>query len=155
MSYICHIYTLNNLWGFYICILILIIYSLVFCMFLISISIFHLLKNISTIKFVQLKKQFQMELSIIFLIVCLQLVSCFNLFEKTQQKFLLKSNDDFRSTGPVFSYLGCFNDRKDDRDINERDFSYITKFNKTLPTVELCVSLCAENGFKIVGIQAL
>ena len=56
---------------------------------------------------------------------------------------------------PVFSYIGCYNDRRDSRDIGEKDFSYITKFNKTLPTVELCVHLCAKEGLNVAGIQAL
>ena len=55
---------------------------------------------------------------------------------------------------PVFSYIGCYNDRRELRDINEKDFSYLTKINKTMPTVELCVSLCAQDGYKIAGIQA-
>lgn len=56
---------------------------------------------------------------------------------------------------PVFSYVGCFNDRRESRDISEKDFSYITKFNKSIPTVELCVQLCAQDGYTIAGIQAL
>ena len=56
---------------------------------------------------------------------------------------------------PVFSYVGCYNDRRDSRDIGETDFSYITKFNKSIPTVELCVHLCAKEGYTVAGIQAL
>ena len=56
---------------------------------------------------------------------------------------------------PVFSYVGCYNDRRDSRDIGEKDFSYITKFNKSMPTVELCVQLCAKEGYTVAGIQAL
>lgn len=90
----------------------------------------------------------------------LKLFSCFNFYQQQQQSqpILFKNNEDYVASGgqqPLFSYLGCFNDRKEDRDINEKDFSYVTKFNKTIPTVELCVSLCAEHGYKIVGIQAL
>lgn len=56
---------------------------------------------------------------------------------------------------PKFSYLGCFNDKRELRDIADKDFSFVTKYNKTIPTVELCVNLCAVNGFKVAAVQAL
>ena len=56
---------------------------------------------------------------------------------------------------PAFTYLGCFNDRRELRDIADKDFTVVTKYNKTMPTVELCVNLCAANGFKIAAVQAL
>jgi hypothetical protein len=56
---------------------------------------------------------------------------------------------------PIFSYVGCYNDRRENRDIGEKDFSYITRFNKSIPTVELCIILCAQEGYKFAGIQAL
>jgi len=77
---------------------------------------------------------------------------------------LLKSNNNENNNNmnvnkfnfkPMFSYVGCYNDRRDSRDIGEKDFSYITKFNKTIPTVELCVQLCAKEGLNVAGIQAL
>ena len=84
-----------------------------------------------------------------------EMLTCFNFYQQ-QQPILFKNNDDYvGAQQPVFTYLGCYNDRKDVRDIYEKDFSYVTKFNKTIPTVELCISLCAEHGYKIVGIQAL
>ena len=55
---------------------------------------------------------------------------------------------------PIFSYVGCFNDRREARDIGEKDFSFITKYNKTIPTVEMCVQLCAKDYYQIAGIQA-
>ena len=76
--------------------------------------------------------------------------------------FYKNNNDDNNNNNlnkfnfkPVFSYVGCYNDRRDSRDIGEKDFSFITKFNKTIPTVELCVHLCAKEGLNIAGIQAL
>lgn len=56
---------------------------------------------------------------------------------------------------PIFSYVGCFNDRRELRDVGDKDYTFITKFNKSLPTVELCVLLCAQDGYSIAGIQAL
>ena len=56
---------------------------------------------------------------------------------------------------PVFTYVGCFNDRRELRDVGDKDYTFITKFNKSLPTVELCVLLCAQDGYSIAGIQAL
>ena len=55
---------------------------------------------------------------------------------------------------PIFSYVGCFNDRREARDIGEKDFSFITKYNKSVPTVEMCVQLCAKDYYQIAGIQA-
>lgn len=56
---------------------------------------------------------------------------------------------------PTFTYLGCFNDKRELRDIADKDFSFVTKYNKTMATVELCVNLCAVNGFKVAAVQAL
>lgn len=56
---------------------------------------------------------------------------------------------------PIFSYVGCFNDRRELRDVGDKDYTFITKFNKSIPTVELCVLLCAQDGYSIAGIQAL
>lgn len=56
---------------------------------------------------------------------------------------------------PIFSYVGCFADKRESRDIHEKEYTFITKFNKTMPTVELCVNLCAQDGFSVAGIQAL
>lgn len=56
---------------------------------------------------------------------------------------------------PMFSYVGCFNDRRELRDVGDKDYTFITKFNKSIPTVELCVLLCAQDGYSIAGIQAL
>jgi hypothetical protein len=91
-----------------------------------------------------------MELiSILFtLLSCLKIFDCFNFYQT-------KPDENSLVNGPSFIYLGCYNDRKASRDINEKDFSYVTKFNKTLPTVELCVGLCAAHGFKIAAVQAL
>jgi hypothetical protein len=55
---------------------------------------------------------------------------------------------------PSFKYLGCFNDKREQRDIIDKDFSFITKYNKSIPTVELCTSMCFKNGFKYAGVQA-
>jgi hypothetical protein len=55
----------------------------------------------------------------------------------------------------LFSYVGCFNDRREFRDINQKDYSVITKFNKTIATVELCVHLCGKDGYRYAGVQAL
>lgn len=57
-------------------------------------------------------------------------------------------------TIPEFEYLGCFADKREHRDIAEKDFSFITKYNKSKPTVELCAGLCASEGFKIAAVQA-
>jgi hypothetical protein len=68
---------------------------------------------------------------------------------------MINSNLKEAKIKPVFSYVGCYNDRRESRDINEKDFSFITKYNKSIPTVELCVQLCANDFFTIAGVQAL
>ncbi len=72
--------------------------------------------------------------------------------------FLVKLNECFQINQvelPRFKYLGCFNDKREQRDIDEKDFSLITKYNKSIPTVVLCTSMCYKNGFKYAGVQAL
>lgn len=56
---------------------------------------------------------------------------------------------------PMFSYIGCFADKRELRDIGDKDFTFITKYNKTMPTVELCVYLCSQDGYNFAGVQAL
>ena len=55
---------------------------------------------------------------------------------------------------PIFSYIGCFADKREMRDIGEKDFTFLTKYNKSMPTVELCVLLCSQDGFRFAGVQA-
>jgi hypothetical protein len=113
-----------------------------------------------------------MKKSIIYLlfifVTYLNEINCYNFYQR-QLDILLKKSDDLQNNNNnnnnnnninnndriEFTYLGCFNDKKEERDVNERDFSYITKFNKTVPTVELCVSWCASHNFRIAAIQAL
>ena len=75
-----------------------------------------------------------------------------NTADASMSKYKKENTFNFK---PVFSYVGCFNDRRDSRDIGEKDFSYVTKFNKSIQTVELCVQLCAKEGLNVAGIQAL
>ena len=73
----------------------------------------------------------------------------------TQLAVTMALTNNIIPPSPVFSYVGCYNDRRESRDINDKDFSYLTKLNKTLPTVEFCVQLCAQDGYKIAAVQAL
>ena len=73
-----------------------------------------------------------------------------SLLEETIEKRNYK-----QETKVIFNYIGCYRDKRESRDINERDFSYITKFNKSIPTVEICVQLCSKEAFKFAGVQAL
>ena len=75
-----------------------------------------------------------------------------NEFAKRQEKEPVQT---IKFNKPIFSYVGCFADRREARDIFDKEYTYITKFNKTLPTVELCVNLCAQDGFSVAGVQAL
>jgi hypothetical protein len=111
-----------------------------------------------------------MKKSIIYLlfifVIYLNEINCYNFYQR-QLDILLKKSDELQNNNNnnnnninnndriEFTYLGCFNDKKEERDVNERDFSYITKFNKTVPTVELCVSWCSSHNFRIAAIQAL
>ena len=82
-----------------------------------------------------------------------------NINNNNNNNNLLNANLNFYNeiprAKPTFSYVGCYNDRRESRDISEKDFSYITKYNKSIPTVELCVQLCANDYYTIAGIQAL
>lgn len=84
------------------------------------------------------------------LIKILIAVSLLNLLECYNNGGLITQNSKI----PSFKYTGCYNDKREERDISEKDFSFITKYNKSLPTVELCVSLCHSHGFKVAGVQA-
>jgi hypothetical protein len=55
---------------------------------------------------------------------------------------------------PIFSYLGCFSDKRELRDLGDKDFTFVTKYNKSMPTVELCVYLCSQDGYNFAGVQA-
>jgi hypothetical protein len=55
---------------------------------------------------------------------------------------------------PSFNYIGCFSDKRELRDLGDKDFTFITKYNKSMPTVELCVLLCSQDGFSFAGVQA-
>lgn len=76
-----------------------------------------------------------------------------SLVEENLNEKPLKTSNSFNK--PIFSYVGCFADRRESRDINEKEYTFITKFNKTMPTVELCVNLCAQDGYSVAGVQAL
>lgn len=76
-----------------------------------------------------------------------------NLVDEKLRESPSKTSPTFNK--PIFSYVGCFADRRESRDIYEKEYTYITKFNKTMPTVELCVNLCAQDGYSVAGVQAL
>ncbi|CAF0728575.1 unnamed protein product [Brachionus calyciflorus] len=83
-----------------------------------------------------------------------QFVSDFGKFNQKEKEVVVPVQNPNKFNKPIFSYVGCFADRREARDIYEKEYTYITKFNKTLPTVELCVNLCAQDGYTVAGIQA-
>lgn len=86
-----------------------------------------------------------------------QFLNGFTSYNKNFQNSDALSNNKVNSISsrPTFTYVGCYNDRRDFRDIDGKDYSFITKFNKSMPTVELCVSLCAQEGYSVAGVQSL
>jgi hypothetical protein len=53
-----------------------------------------------------------------------------------------------------FTYLGCYNDRKDLRDVYEKDYTRVTKLNNSYAIVEICVRLCSMASYKYAAIQS-
>lgn len=53
-----------------------------------------------------------------------------------------------------FTYLGCYNDRKEARDVYEKDYTRITKLNNSVAIVEICVRLCVMANYKYAAIQS-
>ena len=53
-----------------------------------------------------------------------------------------------------FTYLGCYKDRKDLRDVYEKDYTRVTKLNNSYAIVEICVRLCAMANYKYAAIQS-
>ena len=53
-----------------------------------------------------------------------------------------------------FTYLGCYKDRKDLRDVYEKDYTRVTKLNNSYAIVEICVRLCAMANYKYAAVQS-
>ena len=53
-----------------------------------------------------------------------------------------------------YTYLGCYNDRKDMRDVYDKDYTRVTKLNNSYAIVEICVRLCAMANYKYAAIQS-
>ena len=83
-----------------------------------------------------------------------QIVLLPNYINSMNGRSLLTSFDSHNGLGN-FEYLGCFNDKRESRDLNEADYSSITKHNKSMSTVEFCILLCSKSKFKYAGVQAM
>jgi hypothetical protein len=53
----------------------------------------------------------------------------------------------------TFSYVGCYNDLIEQRDVYEMDNSEKIKNSNRVDIVEHCVSLCATNGYRVAALQ--
>lgn len=53
----------------------------------------------------------------------------------------------------TFSYIGCYNDLIEQRDVYEIDYSEEIKNSNRLDIVEFCVSLCGKDGYRVAALQ--
>ena len=52
------------------------------------------------------------------------------------------------------SYIGCYTDRIEDRDIYDKDYTNEIRKLATLNIVESCIELCSNDGYFYAAIQS-
>jgi len=75
------------------------------------------------------------------------------IFPKFSSIILLSFLVAIKAQRPI-SYIGCYSDRIEARDIYERDYTRTVRKLGTTSIAEACIDLCAKDGYYYAAVQS-